>query len=629
MTLSGWVKRRAANVVIGIILTLGVCLVIWSVTNWESADPRRFVAYLMIACLASGIKVLVPGVNTTMASHFLFVLIGIVELSRPETVLMACAASLVQTFWHAVDRPKGIHVAFNVASMGLAAAATFDACRRNWVDNTTLEMPVLLLLAAAVFFLVNTVQVAIVSALIDGKSIWKVWKEDHFWSFPAYLVGAAVASLIDISSKYVGWQSSLLLLPVLYLVYNSHKLHLDKLNEAKLLAEKEKQHSEEMSAIHLRTIETLALAIEAKDGITHDHLERVQVYAVEVAKELGLGEPELEAIRAASILHDIGKLAVPEYIISKPGKLTQAEFDKMKIHPVVGAQILEQVKFPYPVAPIVRSHHERWDGAGYPDGLYGEQIPIGARILAVVDCLDALASDRQYRRALPLEEAMSVVARDAGRRFDPKIIEILKRRFVELEQLARRSCVAEERPKLQTDLRIERGAAPAAGFASEEETTGDLERLSESIYGIETFSGLAKNLQVTIGYDAFAVFVERNELLTPIFTHGPSAGLVARLHVPVGQGVVGWVAKNHKPIINGNPTVEPGFAQNAGTNPILHSVLAVPVESPIDPPVVVCVYKCQRDAFHREHLRLLETLSGSNLPVPIRSTGGMPRAAAM
>ena len=175
----------------------------------------------------------------------------------------------------------------------------------------------------------------------------------------------------------------------------------------------------------MRTIEALALAIEAKDQTTHTHLQRVRTYAVAVATELNLPEGEIEALRAAALLHDIGKLAVPEQIINKPGKLTPEEFEKMKVHPLVGAEILERVAFPYPVAPIVRSHHERWDGTGYPEGLSGEQIPIGARILAAVDCLDALASHRQYRPALPLGEAMAKVKEKAGTWFDPQVVEIL------------------------------------------------------------------------------------------------------------------------------------------------------------------------------------------------------------
>src|SRR5947207_1477618 len=167
----------------------------------------------------------------------------------------------------------------------------------------------------------------------------------------------------------------------------------------------QKKHAEEIAALHLRTIEALALAIEAKDHTTHDHLRRVQVYAVEIAKDLGLDEDMLNAIRAASMLHDIGKLAVPENILSKPGRLTPEEFEKMKIHPIVGSEILDRVQFPYPVVPIVRSHHEKWDGTGYPDGLTREAIPIGARILTAVDCFDALASERPYRRALSPERS--------------------------------------------------------------------------------------------------------------------------------------------------------------------------------------------------------------------------------
>src|SRR5437016_2303965 len=269
------------------------------------------------------------------------------------------------------------------------------------------------------------------------------------------MVGAATAGLVHFLNKHIGWQSSLLVLPPIYLMYRSYRLYLGKL-------ESEKKHAEQVSSLHLRTIEALALAIEAKDHTTHDHLQRVRIYAMELAKDLGLSEDETEALRAASVLHDIGKLAVPEHIISKPGKLTLEEFEKMKIHPIIGAEILEQVEFPYPVVPIVHAHHEKWDGSGYPNGLKGEAIPLGARILATVDCLDALASDRQYRRALPLDEAMAVVAGEVNRSFDPKVIEVLQRRYRELEGAARKAPWT--RTKLSTDVRIENGHEPDAGF---------------------------------------------------------------------------------------------------------------------------------------------------------------------
>ena len=158
-----------------------------------------------------------------------------------------------------------------------------------------------------------------------------------------------------------------MVLPAVYVVYRSYRLYLAKLED-------EKRHVEEVAGLHMRTIEALALAIEAKDHTTHAHLQRVRIYAVEVAKKLMLPEEQIEAIQAAALLHDIGKLAVPEHIISKPGKLSPEEFEKVKIHPVVGAEILERVNFPYPVVPIVRAHHEKWDGKGYPAGLKGERF---------------------------------------------------------------------------------------------------------------------------------------------------------------------------------------------------------------------------------------------------------------
>src|SRR5258708_7674342 len=270
--------------------------------------------------------------------------------------------------------------------------------------------------AACTQFIANAFPVECIIALSEAKSLRKIWKECYFWTFPYYLVGAALAGAFSAVSHRLGWQIAILGFPAAFVVYRSYHLYLGRL-------EHEKKHTEQIAGLHLRTIEALALAIDAKDATTHEHLRRVQTYAVEIGKEMGLNEAELDALRAAAVLHDIGKLAVPEHIISKPGKLTLEEVEKMKIHPIVGAEILEQVEFPYPVVPIVRAHHEKWDGSGYPYGLKGEQIPLGARILAAVDCLDALASDRQYRRALPLDEAMSVVRGGNTPRLHPRGME--------------------------------------------------------------------------------------------------------------------------------------------------------------------------------------------------------------
>jgi putative nucleotidyltransferase with HDIG domain len=358
-----------------------------------------------------------------------------------------CAAVLFQCIWHSSSKLRPVKVAFSVASAAIAIGVSANVFHSPWLHDLGFEFASQLVVLGCTYFIFSTLTVAGVVALTERKSPWSVWSGSYFWSFPHYLVGAAAAGLFVLTKQHLGWQTTMLIIPVAYLIYRSYTLHIGRVDDAR-------RHAEETAAIHFRTIESLALAIEAKDQSTHDHLQRVRVYAVGIAEELGMSEPELDALRAAALLHDIGKIAVPEFIITKPGKLTPEEFQKMKVHPVVGAEILERVRFPFPVAPIVRAHHEKWDGSGYPSGLKGEEIPMGARILSVVDCLDALASDRQYRRAIPLPEAMAIVERDAGKAFDPRIVKILSKRYVELEQAARNSPM--EPWRLSTDINIER-----------------------------------------------------------------------------------------------------------------------------------------------------------------------------
>ena len=166
------------------------------------------------------------------------------------------------------------------------------------------------------------------------------------------------------------------------------------------------------------------MAIDAKDDVTHSHVRRVQAYAIGMARALGITDTlELKAIEAAALLHDTGKLAIPEHILNKPGKLTEAEFEKMKRHVDVGADILSLVQFPYPVVPIVHCHHENWDGTGYPRGIAGDAIPMGARILSVVDCFDAITSDRPYRGRMTEEAALQILRERRGRMYDPRVVD--------------------------------------------------------------------------------------------------------------------------------------------------------------------------------------------------------------
>src|SRR5258706_8548767 len=234
---------------------------------------------------------------------------------------------------------------------------------------------------ALVHYLLNSGMVSFVSALRNRRSFTATWRESFLWTGMSYFAGAVAACLIVKLITVISFYAFIVAVPILATTFLMYRNYLEKVQSSI-------RHVEEMTDLHLRTIEALAIAIDAKDEVTHDHVHRVQIYAIGLARQFGLSDGEIEALKAGALLHDIGKLAVPDYILNKPDKLTVAEFDKMKVHTIVGAEILTRVAFPYPVVPVVRHHHERWDGRGYPDGLRGDEIPITARILAAAACYE-------------------------------------------------------------------------------------------------------------------------------------------------------------------------------------------------------------------------------------------------
>ncbi len=623
-----------ARFFIGATAALGVWALAHALWHYQSTDLARFSCYLLVAVLASSLKIQLPGIDGTMSVNFLFILLGILELSLPETLLLGCTATLAQCLFGTRQKIVPVKIVFNVFSMMANAITVSYFAYQSLEHELGTGTLLLLVVTALIFFVANTVPVAVIIALTEGKSAHKVWAECHFWSFPFYMVGAAIVFAVGLLSKEVGWQTSLLVLPLIYWVYRSYHLYLAKLAAEKRQVEVEKRNAEEVAALHLRTIESLALAIEAKDHTSHQHLQRVRVFAVEVAKELQLPEEHIEALRAAALLHDIGKLAIPEHIINKPGRLTPEEFEKMKIHTVIGAEILERVAFPYPVAPIVRSHHERWDGTGYPDGLKGEQIPQGARVLAAVDCLDALASHRQYRGALSLEAAMDKVASMSGSAFEPVIVDVLKRRYRELEKMVQSDSSATEEiaQAASTQVRVEDKQESAAGFEQsapvvnqaaesdflssiasarqEAQTMFELSQdLGNSLSLGETLSVLSIRLRKMVPYDSMAVFLLKENKLIPELVSGDNFRLLSSLNIGLGEGLCGWVAEKRKPIVNGNPEAEAGYVSDPTKFTTLRSALAVPLEGLDGVVGVLAMYRADVDAFSADHLRILLAVS--------------------
>jgi diguanylate cyclase (GGDEF)-like protein/putative nucleotidyltransferase with HDIG domain len=605
-----------------LVVLAGCTGLIISLAAWQARQENllKLTVYVVAAIFASGLKIRLPGIFGTLSMNYIVIIAALQDLSLGAAVIVAIASTVGQCLIHADSRARWFQVLFSVGGIPVPVMAAHMALNSHSLHLLDHTGYIALLAASMVYFAVNTVSVAGIISCTTGKSVYETWKNSYFWTSPQYLVGGGIAGAAHFLSTYWGWPAMLMAAPPLYLVYRSYSLYLGRIEE-------QQKHILEMSQLHLRTVETLALAIDAKDDTTAAHLRRVQIYASEIGKELNLPVAEMNALEAAALLHDVGKLAVPEYIISKPGKLTEEEFEKMKVHPVVGAEILERVHFPYPVVPIVRSHHEKYDGTGYPDGLAGDQIPIGARILSAVDCLDALASTRQYRQAIPLEDAMEMVAEQSGKAYDPVIVAILQRRFRELELRAKTETA--DMVKLSSNVKVERGKAPATGFAEREvkmssqasvadfslaisnarrefqlliEVTNDL---GNSLSLDETLALLAVRVTRIVEHDAIGIYLIQEGKLIPRYVKGESFRLFSSLEIPVGQGLSGWVAENDLPILNGNPAVEAGYMNDPRLVTPLRSAVAVPLRSKDKIVGVLTLYSLQAAAFTADHRRIL------------------------
>ena len=618
-------KSQSANFFASAVIVIGALTIGLGLSQWRSADLARLATYVVITVVASRMRIQLPSIQGTLSVSFLFAFVGVLELSLAESILLGIVSVLSQSVFP--KKSKNYQIAFSVSNNCFAIAIVYALYAVLGSRFSSLGMPLILTVLTLSFFLLNTVPIAIAIGLTEDRNIVAIWKKNYLWSFPLYLVGACLAGLMHFASLQLGWQVSLLLLPLVYLIYSSYSSYTGRLQDGKA-------HAEEMASLHLRTIEALALAIEAKDDSTHAHLQRIQIYVVELAKQLGLAPKEIEALRAAAILHDIGKLAVPEHISSKAGRLTPEEFEKMKIHPIVGAEILERVQFPYPVAPIVLAHHEKWDGSGYPYGLKGEQIPIGARILSVVDSLDVLSSDKQYRPALPLEDAVAYISRESGKSFDPKIVDLLKLRYLDLEELSKRSIpkqndiqrVSREQPMNRRvnfeeeppNLLLRAQEAPRIDFltsiAAARQEAQNLYELSQelgtSLSLSETLSLVASRLKPMVPFHALALFTLQNEVLSPEYVEGADSMLLQGLNIPKGAGISGWVAANAKPVINGNPAMEPGLLSAANLSTVLRGALAVPLVGVNGTIGVITLYRTEADSFSRDHLRILQAVAG-------------------
>src|SRR5262245_47939297 len=418
---------RSGRVYVTAVVALGGSTILYSAYQLHARPISSNWFILALLTLLSGFAtVKLPSVPATISISETFVFTSVLLFGPAAGTLTVTLDVLAISWWLARRGHPHYRIAFNVfalpASLWLGAHVFYVlspiqplALTTAPVQISTLFLP--LVAFTIVYFLLNSWLIALAIAFETRTSSVTIWKNNFAWLSLNYFGGASVAALLVTYTRNLDYTYIAFVIPLLAVLYFTFSMAMGRVEDAN-------RHLSELNRLYMSTIETLAMAIDAKDQITHGHIRRVQAYAVGLAKSIGVTEPaQINAIEAASLLHDMGKLAVPEYILNKPGPLTPAEFEKMKMHASVGADILSAIEFPYPVVPIVRHHHENWDGNGYPDGLRGTDIPIGARILSVVDCFDALTSDRPYRPRLSDADAIKILMDRRGTMYDPLIVD--------------------------------------------------------------------------------------------------------------------------------------------------------------------------------------------------------------
>ena len=580
-------------------------------------QPLLFIALLALSSAASIFKITLPLPRSasTMSVSYAVDFAALLVLGAGPTMVIAAVSAWSQCTFRNRERNPAYRTLFSVASLMIAVYAAGLAYTafggtpgrlQFWSGVTPVAA------AATTYFLVNTLLVAAAIALSTGASIAKVWDGNFLWSAPSYFVGAAIAAgtvgLLQMSSQ---WLLPLGFAP-LYLTYRSYQIYMGRIQN-------ERQHVREVADLHLATIEALALAIDAKDQTSQLHIRRVQLFASALARTLGMSENDIQGVKTAALLHDIGKLAVPEHILSKPGPLTPEEFQKIRQHPKTGADIISAVPFPYPVAPLILSHHERWDGKGYPSGLKGEEIPLGARIISVVDYFDALMAERPYHKAMSFDAALALLQQEAGKALDPLVVETfvemlpaLQREAAKLEQVVRRPAAEVEAPR------------PLPAEPAKKNVFDDIALAHREIYALyeiaqamgtslgvsDTMALISAKLSNLVPFSCAALFLydEETESLRCRFATGVDAEVIQQIAVRSGEGLTGWVARNRRTLVNARPSADLDAAALDVTT-TLQSALMCPLVFNDRFIGTLSVYHVDPGFYRDDHRRLLDRVS--------------------
>jgi putative nucleotidyltransferase with HDIG domain len=613
---------NSGRLYVGTVIGLGVVSLLHSM-YYIHLHPVSYDWALLagLTLLTGSFTVRIPTIPARLSVSETFVFAAVLLFGPAAATMIVVLDALVISLWQKSRVRRPPRILFNVAAPSVAiwiAAHSFYwlAGIKPLAESPQGILSLLgpLVLLAVLYFLLNSTLVALAIAFEKHLSAYAVWRDSFLWLSLNYLSGASVAGLLlpylqpdpQQFARVIG-----ILLPLLLISYLTFKAAMGRVDDAH-------RHLQELNNLYLSTIETLAMAIDAKDQITHGHIRRVQVQAVALAKAMGVKESvQIRAIEAAALLHDMGKLAVPEYILNKPGPLTAAEFEKMKLHASVGADILSAIDFPYPVVPIVRHHHENWDGTGYPDKLLGTAIPIGARILSVVDCFDALTSDRPYRPRLSDREALRILSERRGRMYDPLVVDSFVRLHAEGELNTGEVTREASFSILSNSSSPTQGVAHDAGPLEDITASGEemlilfeLARgMNDRLRLSEVCDLVVKHLRRVVPSSLFVVYLNdsRTGELVSAYASGEHSSIVAGLRIPLGQRLTGWVGAHKQTISNSDPILDLGDTARSVV-PRLRSCLSTPLLVSDSLVGVLSLYSDVNTAFTHEHQRIVEVI---------------------
>lgn len=609
-------RPSARLYIIGVVLC-GAAVIGVSVRElFVNPISNRWLILAVLTLLTGSFNVKVSSINAYISVSEAFVFASILLFGTPAGTATVVIECLVVLLWMKREARLVHRVLFNMAAPPVAvwtAGSAFyllsgiEPYSKTFTPLPTLFLP--LLAFTALYFLLNSWLVAIAVGLENGRSPVSIWLKNFAWLSVNYFSGASLAALIVTYTQQLDFSSLAVIVPLLVVSYLTFRTAMGR-------AEDSYSHLAELNRLYLSTIETLAMAIDAKDQITHGHIRRVQAYAVGLAKAVGVSDEKLlKAIEAAALLHDMGKLAVPEHILNKPGKLTAAEFEKMKLHASFGADMLSAIDFPYPVVPIVRHHHENWNGTGYPTGIRGTDIPIGARILSVVDCFDALTSDRPYRPRLSDQDAIGILIERRGSMYDPLVVDTFIRVY---REIAPTDMVV---PETTASSKSPRASLPSNEAPQPRPDSGRPESRVSASSTAANASDLIKRLRNQIPYSLAILFLydAHEDHLVARFATGVGEREVLDLQILLGERLSGWVAANKKTIVNSDPALDLGtIAQQI--SPRLQTSLSVALTSPDGLLGVLALYSSE-PSYSEEHRRIAEATAiriASEIATPSR-----------